>query len=127
MVALFNPSPSWHLIGSGDFNGDGMSDLLWQNDNGTPAIWLMNGMTPTSKVALTNPGPSWYVIGAEDLNGDSKSDIVFQNDNGEPGVWLMNGTTPTLQIGLFDPGALGTSSRASRPRGAIAAVTTQDV
>ena len=26
-----------------NFNGDGKSDILWQNDNGTPAIWLMNG------------------------------------------------------------------------------------
>ena len=28
---------------AGDFNGDGKSDILWQNDNGTPAIWLMDG------------------------------------------------------------------------------------
>ena len=25
------------------FDGDGKSDILWQNDNGTPAIWLMDG------------------------------------------------------------------------------------
>ena len=28
-----------------DFNANGLSDILWQNDNGTPAIWLMNGLT----------------------------------------------------------------------------------
>jgi len=82
-----------------------MSDLLWQADDGTPAIWLMNGTTATSKVALFNPGPSWHVISAEDLNGDGKSDIVFQNDNGQPAVWLMNGTTPTSMVGLFNAGA----------------------
>ena len=27
-----SPAPS-------DFNGDGKADILWQNDNGTPAIW----------------------------------------------------------------------------------------
>ena len=28
----------------GDFNGDGKADILWQNDNGTPAVWLMDGI-----------------------------------------------------------------------------------
>ena len=26
-----------------DFNGDGKSDILWQNDNGQVAIWELNG------------------------------------------------------------------------------------
>ena len=32
----FNPGPTWHIKGTGDFNGDGRSDILWQNDNGHP-------------------------------------------------------------------------------------------
>src|SRR5437879_6116567 len=43
MVTLPAPPASWHVITTGDFNGDGHSDLLWQNDNGTPLIWTMNG------------------------------------------------------------------------------------
>ena len=27
--------PEWHVIGTGDFNGDGYVDVLWQHDNGT--------------------------------------------------------------------------------------------
>ena len=38
-----NPGPSWKIKDAGDFNGDGKSDILWQNDNGAPAIWLMDG------------------------------------------------------------------------------------
>ena len=30
----------WHAIGTGDFNGDGRDDILWQNDNGTVREWL---------------------------------------------------------------------------------------
>ena len=29
-----NPGPSWNAIGTGDFNGDGHSDILWQNAMG---------------------------------------------------------------------------------------------
>ena len=38
-----NPGPSWKAIGTGDFNDDGHSDILWQNTNGQAAIWEMNG------------------------------------------------------------------------------------
>ena len=41
-----NPGPSWTEIGTGDFNGDGKSDILWQNANGQVAIWEMNGTNP---------------------------------------------------------------------------------
>ena len=34
---------SWAVVGTGDFNGDGKSDILWRNTNGTVAIWEMNG------------------------------------------------------------------------------------
>ena len=47
------------LVPTHNFNGDGKSDILWQNDNGMPAIWTMDG-TNRSPVppALPNPGPT---------------------------------------------------------------------
>jgi hypothetical protein len=60
-----NPGPSWHSVGTGDYNGDGKSDILWQNDSGQASIWLMNGTTPVSEVLVgSNPGPSWHIHAA---------------------------------------------------------------
>ena len=63
-VGPFNPGPSWHVMGTGDYNGDEKSDILWQSDDGTPAIWFMNGMNFISGSAAGsfNPGHDWHVI-----------------------------------------------------------------
>ena len=36
-----------------DFNADGKSDILWQNNDGTPAIWLLDG---TNLISGANVG-----------------------------------------------------------------------
>ncbi len=85
--------PSWHIKAAGDFNGDSFSDILWQNDNGQAAVWLMNG-TNLVGGSVVGPAvdPSWHVKAAGDFNDDFFSDILWQNDNGQAAVWLMNGT-----------------------------------
>jgi hypothetical protein len=66
-----NPGSSWKAVGTGDFNGDGLSDILWQNANGQAAVWDMNGATLTGGGAVTpNPGASWKAIGTGDFNDD---------------------------------------------------------
>jgi hypothetical protein len=91
-----------------NFNGDGKSDILWQSDDGTPAVWLMDGTNATSVGAVGfNPGSSWHVMGAADFNGDSKSDILWQIDNGTPVIWTMDDMN-VLSIGAagsFNPGS----------------------
>ena len=56
-----NPGPSRHIIGTGDFNHDGFSDILWQNDDGSVAIWEICGTNIIESSILANPGATWHV------------------------------------------------------------------
>jgi hypothetical protein len=78
-----------------DFNGDGLSDILWQNaSTGQAAIWDMNGNARTGGGTVSpNPGPSWTAVGSGDFNGDGQADILWQNADGQASIWEMNGTT----------------------------------
>ncbi len=77
-----NPGPSWEVIATGDFYGDGHSDILWQNDNGQVAIWELNGTSVIASAAPGNPGPSWHAVATGDFNGDGTSDFFFRTATG---------------------------------------------
>jgi hypothetical protein len=56
--------PAWSIAGTGDFNSDGKSDILLQNNNGQPAVWAMNGLSKLSADnAGSNPGTNWHAVG----------------------------------------------------------------
>ena len=63
------PDASWKIVEVGDFNGDGNSDVLWRNDNGSMAEWLMNGsqvtasVTPAAQGNAVSPDATWNVQG----------------------------------------------------------------
>ena len=91
-ILASNPGPSWTEAGSGDFNGDGHADILWQNTNGQIALWNMNGTNIIGGGVLSsNPGPSWKAVGTGDFNADGAADILFQNTNGQAAVWEIDG------------------------------------
>ncbi|MFI5016103.1 MAG: FG-GAP-like repeat-containing protein [Hyphomicrobiales bacterium] len=75
-----------------DFNGDGKTDILWQNDNGHVWQWLMSNASVVGSNDLGNSGnPAWHAATTGDFNGDGKSDILWQNDDGHVWLWDMNG------------------------------------
>jgi hypothetical protein len=90
---------SWKIVGTGDFDGDGKTDLLWRNSvSGQAVVWLMNGTTFSSFQTLspTVTDASWSIVGAADLTGDNKPDIIWRSSTtGQNVLWTMDGTTFT--------------------------------
>jgi hypothetical protein len=84
---------TWSVVGTGDFNGDGMWDILWKDSaSGNYAIWLMNGLAVGPTGGLGNPGGNWQVIDTGDYDGDGRSDILWKDTNSNVYViWFMNG------------------------------------
>jgi FG-GAP-like repeat len=91
-----NPGLAWKAVGTGDFNGDGDSDILFQNTStGQVSIWEMKGNKLIGGGPVSpNPGPSWHAIGTGDFNDDGRSDILFQTTtSGQVSIWEMNGNS----------------------------------
>jgi len=76
------PGASWHVMGSGDFNGDAKADLLLQNANtGAMKVWFMNGLHKFGEADVTPSSindPKQVVIAVADMNGDGLPDVVRQ-------------------------------------------------
>jgi len=92
---------NWQVVGSGDHNGDGRSDIMWQNrSTGGVYLWLMNGTTILGGAEITTTTLNWRIVGAGDYDGDGKDDIFWFNgiDSGNVYVWLMNGTAVSSSI-----------------------------
>ena len=77
--ALVSSSQNSQLsIASGDFNGDGILDLVTGSQNGTVAVLLGKGdgtFTAPTLISVSTNG-SCYGVAVADLNRDGKQDIV---------------------------------------------------
>ena len=70
---------NWHLLASGDFNGDNRADLLWQSDDGTIVDWTMDGAQIQAGTILGSLGDDWQLLAAADLDGDGTADLLWQS------------------------------------------------
>ena len=95
-------SRDWKAVAVGDFNGDGVPDVLWQNaTTGVVAAWLLDfsGNVMRALDLSWRCGPDtgcsrdWRVVGTGDFNGDYKTDVLWFNaTTGVVGAWLLDGS-----------------------------------
>jgi hypothetical protein len=89
-----------------DFNGDGGSDILWQNDSGRRIFSYLNGTTQIGTGEIGNLDLSWHPVATGDFNGDHHSDVLSQNSSGEVEIEEMNGN---VHVGFGSVGNPGPS------------------
>jgi hypothetical protein len=88
----------WTIAGTGDFNYDGYTDILWRGAGGEVSIWDMNnnqvigGGAVTLNGTAANTGTYWEVAGTGDFNHDGYADILLRGAGGESLIWNMNNT-----------------------------------
>src|SRR5690606_32209179 len=88
----FTAPAGFTAVSGGDFNGDGFSDVLWQNTGtGDVQVSLMDGANVVGSGSFAG-SPTATAIGTGDFNGDGLSDILFQ-DGADAVIWTMDGTT----------------------------------
>ncbi len=82
-----------------DLNGDGASDILWRNTNGTVALWEMRGGQTLDGFGVANVTTDWKIVGTGDFSGVGNSDILWQNTNGTVVIWQMSGGKYVATVG----------------------------
>jgi hypothetical protein len=94
---------NWRIEGTGDFNNDGKTDIMWRYygspSEGINMIWLMDGVT---KIGGNNwiqrvIDVGWKMVGSGDFNNDGKCDILWRYysspSEGINMIWHMDGLT----------------------------------
>lgn len=80
-----------HFAGLNDFNGDGHSDFLWRNTDGSLSTWQVSGSGSgrdvTQAVFGTRIDTSWQIVETFDHTGDGRADILWRKTNGAVSIW----------------------------------------
>jgi hypothetical protein len=100
-------SNPWQIQGTGDFNNDGKTDVLWRNpNNGKTSLVYMNGASWSGTPAALDTVPApWRIYGTGDFNSDGYVDIVWRNpNNGRTVVMYMQGSTKLSTADISQPG-----------------------
>jgi hypothetical protein len=81
----------WRLAATGDFDGDGVTDLVWRNTAGAHTVWIMAPGGGTTFEGVLGSG-GWTVEATGDFDDDGRTDLVWRETaTGINVMWLMDG------------------------------------
>jgi hypothetical protein len=87
-----------------DFTGDGVSDILWRNDNGTLSWWSGSGPGFAYSGPLIPLGNEWQVAGTDDFNADGRADVLWRHSSGALTFWASTGSDFSYSAGITGVG-----------------------
>lgn len=89
----------WKVVGTGDFDGNGIADVLWHNARtGQLSAWLLDSHGVVMRTQLlswmcdtaSGCAQDWRVVGTGNFGSDSITDVLWHNaTTGELSVWLV--------------------------------------
>jgi hypothetical protein len=94
----------WQIVGSGDYNADGRSDVLLHDalENKFDLWTMLGGGTYESELLPDDFGNAAEVIASGDFDGDGMSDILWRDlETGDVDIW---GLTEDSTLGPLEGG-----------------------
>ncbi len=82
---------TWKVVATTDLNGDGNSDIIWQNQaTNALTVWYMNRSGLASWKFLPTPTEGFRVKAAGDFNQDGINDLFLSNTfSGQNQIWYF--------------------------------------
>ena len=111
-VVLGTLSAGMVVAGTGDFNGDGVDDvLIYNSSNGAVMIWGISGdhVAWSTTLNYVPPSQGWTIQGVADIDHDGVSDIVWRHVSGVISFWKITGSPTVVVNDYTTPMTVGTS------------------
>jgi hypothetical protein len=88
-----------------DFYAAGTSDILFDQADGSLAIWKLNGTLLDGGGPIGNPGGTWSVVGTGNFfTNPVTADILFQDASHNLAIWRMAGVSIVGGGSIGNPG-----------------------